>query len=250
MTPTSDLTPVYATAATRLRRLARTGEPLHPKALLALARHHQELADNAETDHLNTGEWSGFDDPGDAHRTYNLATLITGEPRTTPPRPLDAVALDPLPTQQALQAGLTWLHHIPQPDTALINHRGLALRTTTNRTLRFVAAGTQGKAVIALDVTRLTWEHNGTELIPTDRIGPTELTDLKTLLATLGAKTMTTYNGHPTTGAFLLQQPAHPTLTNAVARYQAGCPTHPHHGVLCTCGWYQRGRAHIIHPAP
>lgn len=28
------------------------------------------------------------------------------------------------------------------------------------------------------------------------------------------------------------------------------CPTHPHHGVLCTCGWYQRGRAHIIHPAP
>lgn len=250
MTAPSDLAPVYTAAATRLRDLAHTGEPLHPKVLLALAQHHQDLAHNAEDDHLNTGEWAGFDEPGDAHRTYTLATLLTNTPPTParPQRPLDALALDPLPAHQALQAGLTWLHHIPQPPTALIDHRGLPLRTTNNRTLRFVAAGPQGKAVIALDVTRLTWKNNGKELIPTDRIGPTELTDLTTLLRTLNTRVMATYNGHPTiTGTLLLQRPAHPTLTAAITRYQAGCPTHPTH---CRCGWYQRGRAQIIHPTP
>lgn len=40
MTDTSDLAPVYTAAATRLRCLTHTGEPLHPEVLLALAQHH------------------------------------------------------------------------------------------------------------------------------------------------------------------------------------------------------------------
>ncbi|MET9713736.1 hypothetical protein [Nocardiopsis alba] len=76
MTDTSDLAPVYTAAATRLRCLAHTGEPLHPKILLALAQHHEDLARNAEHDHISTGDWGSFDEPGDAHHTYNLAALI------------------------------------------------------------------------------------------------------------------------------------------------------------------------------
>lgn len=166
-------------------------------------------------------------------------------PRKPPPQP--ARLPGPLPTRQALQAGLAWLHTIPQPPTALINHQGLPLRTTTNRTLRFVPA--RGRALVVIDVHTLTWKDNGEELTPTDHIGPTELNDLTTLLATLGAKVTSTWNGHPTiTGTLALARHPHPTLTKAANRYRTGCPHHPERKTLCTCGWYEHGRAQLLHP--
>lgn len=170
--------------------------------------------------------------------------------RTPPKRTAQRPRLPgPLPAWQALEIGLSWLHNTVQPPNALIDHHGLRLRTTTNRTLHFVPTGTTGKALIVVNVTRLRWHRNGVELIPTDRLAPTELTDLTTLLAELGAKVTGTWNGHPTiTGTLALRRPPHPTLIAAVRRYQNGCPTHPTKGVLCTCDWYTQGRAHIIQP--
>lgn len=78
MSTPNTLAPVYATAAAALRRLARTGKPLHPRILLALADQHEALASNTLQDNIHLGDWGAFDEPGHAHTYYDLATMIGG----------------------------------------------------------------------------------------------------------------------------------------------------------------------------
>ena len=176
------------------------------------------------------------------HTRHQLAKLILA------PHP-------PLPTpptlQQTLQAGLRWLHHTVQPTTAVLNHHGTPLPTTLdNRKIHCIPTPT-GKALITINVTRLRWVHNGTQLHPTDRLDPTELAHLADLLDQAGSRVAQTLNGYPTvTGTLVLKTPAHPSLVAAVHRYQDGCPTHPNRGSACSCGWYERGHAQLIQPTP
>lgn len=154
----------------------------------------------------------------------------------------------PRPLQEALVVGLRWLHTTAQPPRALLRH-GIALETTTNRTLRFCPAGPGGRPVITVDITRYDWRHDGTQLVPTERIGPTELAQLSRLIRRLGGDVSRTQDGYPnTTGTLLLRHRAHPTLLAAVKRYRDGCAAHRDRGTSCSCGWYEHGTAQLIHP--
>lgn len=195
------------------------------------------------TTHAWTAHHQGTPHPPVVCHTRRELTDLVLPPHPPPPPPGETSL------QQALEAGLHWLHHTEQPQGALIDHHGALLPTTIdNRKLRCVPAY-NGKALITIDVARLRWIHNGDQLHPTDQIGPHELDDLAALLDQAGAPIATTLNGYPTiTGTLVLQRHAHPTLVAAANRYRKGCRAHPAKGTLCPCGWYIRGRNRIIPP--
>lgn len=150
----------------------------------------------------------------------------------------------------ALTLGLTWLHHTPQPNGAVISHHGMQLtEPDADRRLTFIPHGWNNHAVIVLAVLNPTHDPQRPYDPPTNPLAPDELDTTTHLLTTLGATVVHTWNGHPhTTGSLALAEPAHPTLTAAVARYHDGCPTHPEHHVFCHCGWYTTGNTLIVAP--
>lgn len=152
-----------------------------------------------------------------------------------------------------LAAGLRWLFDTEQPAGAVQQHHGVGLPPVGNRRFGFCPAGGDSRAVVTVAVANVEWRLQRGEQVSANPIRPTELDDLTTELASLGAEVVHTWNGHPgTTGSLALARPAHPSLLAAVDRYRAGCPTHPGHGsdkgVFCQCGWYAAGNDLVIQP--
>lgn len=147
-----------------------------------------------------------------------------------------------------LRAGIRWLHDTEQPDSAALSHHGLSLPVVANRRFTFVPEGAFGRPVVVVEVAKIEWVERGVYRAPGNPLEPGELSDLATLLASLGAESERTWNGNGTTGSVGLKYPAHPTLIAAVNRYRAGCLTHPTEHVFCKCDWYRNGRKLLITP--
>lgn len=155
--------------------------------------------------------------------------------------------------ESALRAGLRWLYATKQPSDALVERRGAKL-ITAERTLRFVPVSADGNPLIVVDLPAVHWGV-GNFSPPLNALPPNELPTLADELAELGIATSALHY-HGITGAIALDVPAHPSLQEAVRRYDRGCPWH--HTQVCEapirdggqgCPWHADGHRRAIWPA-
>lgn len=155
-------------------------------------------------------------------------------------------------THDVLTAGLDWLYHTVQPDTALVEHFGARLRTT-GRTLRFLPIASAGNPLIVIeaDVHR----GFGRPCAPTSLLSEAEILDLAARLEERNVPAAAHHN-HGLTATIALARLAHDSLRAAVARFTAGCPYH--HSQVCeapvsaggaSCPWHSQGHSAAIWPA-
>lgn len=166
--------------------------------------------------------------------------------RTFPPEaPANGDVLDhPVQTRAVLSAALTWLFHTVQPASALASHQGCTY-AVGDRTYRFSPSGTAARQpTLTVEVRHPRWDYT---TIPPRMRNPLDWTEelpaLSALLAEIGHPITTWSTAPPAVGAphtvvLILAGAAHPTLRNAVRRYEAGCPRHGH-----TCGTLPSGPA-------
>lgn len=155
--------------------------------------------------------------------------------------------------ESALRAGLRWLYATKQPSDALVERRGAKL-ITTERTLRFVPVSADGNPLIVVDLPAVHWGVSNFSP-PLNALPPNELPTLASELAELGIPTSALHY-HGITGTIALDVPAHPSLQEAVRRYDRGCPWH--HTQVCeapirdggqACPWHADGHRRAIWPA-
>ncbi|MFJ2780216.1 hypothetical protein [Kitasatospora sp. NPDC087315] len=155
------------------------------------------------------------------------------------------------PVHRILIAGLAWLYDTEQPDGAILQHHGTTLGTHDNRHYTVTPTGAMNLPVFVVDIVDMDFDFERSEPGPRNVLAAGELAALADTLAAFGAEVRTTWNGTGVTGSIGLRRPAHPTLTAAVDRYHARCPTH--HNVFCSdqgCTWYTDGHVLINHPTP
>jgi hypothetical protein len=153
----------------------------------------------------------------------------------------------------ALRAGLHWLYATEQPPDAVVERRGAKL-ITAERSLRFVPLSASSTPLIVVDLLDVHWGVSGfsppLNALPPDEL-PSLATELGLLQITSGAQ-----HYHGITGTIVLDTPAHPSLIDAVHRYDRGCPRHDTH--LCeapvrhggkSCTWHADGHQRAIWPA-
>lgn len=154
--------------------------------------------------------------------------------------------------ESAQRAGLRWLYATEQPSDALVERRGAKL-ITTERTLRFVPVSGDGNPLIVVDLPAVHWGV-GNFSPPLNSLPPNELPTLASELADLGIPTSALHY-HGITGTITLDAPAHPSLQEAVRRYDRGCPWH--HTQVCeapirdggqACRWHDDGHRRAIWP--
>lgn len=151
-----------------------------------------------------------------------------------------------LPVDQ-LAAGLAWLFDTAQPDDAIVQHHGHASAAFGRRTYGFCPRGHTGHPVISVDVVDTRWLSDEGRWTAT--LYPGEVKQLAAVLTALGRHPVDTWNGHPApTGSIELDDPIHPTLDAAVARYRAGCPDHPEQSVFCRCDRWRADWGRAVHP--
>lgn len=160
---------------------------------------------------------------------------------------VSAALVSPAQFEQ-LRAGLAWLFDTAQPDGAIVQHHGHASAVTGSRFYGFCPAGHAGRPIITVDVAGVHWLP--VEDRWSDTLHPGEVEQLAAALTALGRHPVDSWNGHPTpTGSVELDDPIHPALAAATARYRAGCPDHPRQGVFCRCEHRRAGYAAAVHPA-
>lgn len=167
---------------------------------------------------------------------------------------MTAILTPAAPTlESALRAGLRWLYATKQPLDALVERRGAKL-ITTERTLRFVPISADGNPLIVVDLPAVHWGV-GNFSPPLNALPPNELPTLASELTDLGIPTSALHY-HGITGTIALDVPAHPSLQEAVRRYDRGCPWH--HTQVCeapirdggqACPWHADGHDRAIWPA-
>jgi hypothetical protein len=123
----------------------------------------------------------------------------------------------------ALRAGLHWLYATEQPPDALIERRGATINTA-ERSLRFMPISANGNPLIVVDLLDVHWGISGFSP-PLNSLPPDELPILATELTALGVPAGAQHY-HGITGTIALDAPAHPSLLDAVRRYDHGCPRH------------------------
>jgi hypothetical protein len=152
----------------------------------------------------------------------------------------------------ALRAGLRWLYATEQPPEALVERRGAKI-TTAERSLRFVPISSSANPLIVVDLLDVHWGI-GAFTPPLNALPPDELPNLATELAALGAPAGAQHY-HGITGTIALRSPAHPSLIEAVHRYDRGCPRHDTQ--LCEapvrhggkgCRWHSDGHRRAVWP--
>lgn len=154
--------------------------------------------------------------------------------------------------ESALRAGLRWLYATVQPSDALVERRGAKI-TTAERALRFVPISVAGNPLIVVDLLTVHWGI-GELSPPLNALPADELSTLATELAELGIPTSALHY-HGITGTITLDAPAHPSLQEAVRRFDCGCPWHHTH--VCeapvrhggkACPWRADGHRRAIWP--
>jgi hypothetical protein len=152
----------------------------------------------------------------------------------------------------ALRAGLRWLYATIQPADALIERRGARI-TTGQRVLMFVPISATGNPLIVVDLLDVHWAIS-TFSPPLHSLPADELPGLARELALLGVPAGAQHY-HGITGIIVLDVPAHPTLIDAVLRYDRGCPRHDTR--LCeapvrdggkACTWHAEGHRRAVWP--
>ena len=157
----------------------------------------------------------------------------------------------PPAVRTALSAGLHWLYHTVQPETALVEHRGVRLPAPP-RILRFLPVSDAGKPVVVVEVAvhRRQGQFGG----PAEVLDDAEILDVAAELASHNV-TIIRQDNHRLTATIVLAQPAHESLRAAVGRYAAGCPYH--HSLVCDapisahgpgCPWRTTGHRAAIWP--
>lgn len=149
-----------------------------------------------------------------------------------------------------LDAGLAWLFDTAQSDTAITQHHG-AVRSTPDRTFQFVPRAFYGDgAVIVMGVHPRFADLGGAFLNPLTKYDVHALTGA---LIQRGHTIVDLWNGAGTDSVSIrVHRVAHPSLTDAVDRYQRRCPTH--NTVFCgreydePCSWFTDGYADLIKP--
>lgn len=154
--------------------------------------------------------------------------------------------------EKPLRSGLRWLYATEQPPDAIVERRGAKL-ITAERTLRFLPISTNGKPLIVVDLLDVHWGISAYSP-PLNALPPDELPCLATELAGLGIPSVAQHY-HGITGTIVLDVAAHPSLIEAVHRYDRGCPRHEtqlceapvrHGGKSCT--WHADGHSRAIWP--
>lgn len=152
----------------------------------------------------------------------------------------------------ALHAGLRWLYATEQPSEALVERSGAKI-TTAERVLRFVPLSVGGNPLIVVDLLTVHWGL-GELSPPLNALPADELPTFASELAELGIPTSALHY-HGITGTITLDVPAHPSLQEAVRRYDRGCPWHHTH--VCDapvrdggkgCPWHADGHHRAIWP--
>ncbi|GAB4980357.1 hypothetical protein MAHJHV59_28620 [Mycobacterium avium subsp. hominissuis] len=158
----------------------------------------------------------------------------------------------PPDVREALSAGLRWLYHTPQPDNALVEHRGARITASPARTLRFLPIANSGNPLVVVEVQVRTSYHRSPA--PPPALADAEVLDVVAELEARRA-VVTRYDNHRLTATIALAQPAHESLRAAVARYAAGCPYH--HSLVCEapigargqgCPWHTAGHRAAVWP--
>ncbi|WAJ48032.1 hypothetical protein OK015_28710 (plasmid) [Mycobacterium sp. Aquia_216] len=158
----------------------------------------------------------------------------------------------PVALESALRAGLRWLYATEQPAGALVERRGAKI-TTADRALRFLPLGLDGNPLIVVDLLSVRWGV-GELSPPLNALPADELPTLATELAELAIPTSALHY-HGITGTIALDAPAHPSLQEAVHRYDRGCPWH--HTQVCeaplrhggkACSWHSDGHRRAVWP--
>jgi hypothetical protein len=152
----------------------------------------------------------------------------------------------------ALRAGLRWLYATEQPPEALVERRGAKI-TTAERSLRFVPTSSSGNPLLVVDLLDVHWGI-GSFSLPLNALPPDELLRVATELAALGVPACGQHY-HSITGTIALDSPAHPSLLDAVHRYDRGCPRHDtqlceapvRHGGK-SCSWHADGHRRAVWP--
>ena len=162
--------------------------------------------------------------------------------------------LTPVPAtlESALRAGLRWLYATEQPSDALVERRGAKI-TTAERALRFVPLSVDGNPLIVVDLLTVHWGI-GEFSPPLNALPADELPTLARELAELDIPT-SALQYHGITGTITLDAPAHPSLQEAVRRYDRGCPWHqtqvceaPVRDGGKACPWHADGHRLAIWP--
>ena len=153
---------------------------------------------------------------------------------------------------EALAAGLRWLYATAQPTDALVECRGARINTA-DRSLRFVPVSATGNPLVVVDLLDVHWGISSFSP-PLNSLPVDELPSLARELAMLGIGPGAQHY-HGITGTIVLDVPAHPSLIDAVRRYDRGCPRHETQ--LCEapvrdggkgCSWHADGHRRAIWP--
>lgn len=137
-----------------------------------------------------------------------------------------------------LLLGLRWLYDTDQPASAIAGHDGQAMVSAGGRILRFIPRGRVGFATIRIEIAAPTTD--------TQPLSTGEIAAFADLLDDLGVAVEHTWIEHPGTSGYLaLRRPANPSLCEAVARHQRGCPVHRHQH-RHNCLWYTAGTAALV----
>lgn len=153
----------------------------------------------------------------------------------------------------ALEAGVRWLYATEQPHDALVERCGVRM-TTTERIVRFLPVGVDGKPLIILDARSPRWTPVGRGHV-TGILPECELGSLATQLRELDVEP-NHWHYHTTTGTIVLSVLAHPSLRAAIERFSTGCPWH--HSQVCDapisagglgCTWHTDGHNAAVWPS-
>lgn len=153
---------------------------------------------------------------------------------------------------EALAAGLRWLYATAQPTDALVERRGARINTG-DRSLRFVPVSATGNPLIVVDLLVVHWGIFSFSA-PLNSPSVDELPSLARELAMFGIGSGA-HHYHGITGTIVLEVSAHPSLIDAVHRYDRGCPRHETQ--LCEapardggkgCSWHADGHRRAIWP--
>lgn len=154
-----------------------------------------------------------------------------------------------------LRAGLAWLFHTVQPDTAIMSHHGVMSPVVGDRRYDFTPRGAHGRPVVVMNVAHPQWDRSGRDNVLTNGLLRGELDALELALRHLGYESYDTWNGAEgcETGSVGLAQLAHPSQLAVVANYNRGCPEHGG-SVFCRpagngCDWSTAERKLAVQPS-
>lgn len=154
--------------------------------------------------------------------------------------------------RQVLAAGLAWLFDTEQPPDALV--RDGRLSTLVDGVRFTFVAGENGRAVLVVAVAEPRFERTGASARfgayrVTNPVNADLLAAIPRLLDELGHLVAQMWGSEQST-SYRLRGTVHPTLVDAVQRFEGGCPAHGRitEWSAAGCGWLGHGTGQLVAP--